>query len=46
MRPSLLMSVATTPRPLPSDFAMSVPLLHMGEGAVAVVVIQKAGGAV
>jgi hypothetical protein len=25
MRPSLLMSVATTPRPLPRDFWMSVP---------------------
>ena len=39
IRPSLLMSVATTPRPLPSAFAISVPLLDLGERAVAVVVI-------
>ena len=33
------MSVATTPRPLPTDFADAVPLPDFGEGAVAVVVI-------
>ena len=44
MRPSLLMSVATTPRPLPRALGDVGAAAHFGERAVAVVVEEQAGG--
>ena len=44
IRPSLLMSVATTPKPFPKCSGDGGSLAHFGKGAVAVVVVKKTGG--